>query len=193
MPNATKYAHINWTQLRELIAQGASMRELAKTFGINYYTLAGRSYRERWNVMAIRANLPPRSKAEKHRKDSSPDLRINAVKNGVTLPLVKLANYYQSANVETLLSDSTKFFAFVHAALKFLSFNDNRSGNSQHPTVNLQLLAMSPNAWKPREIPAAPVNQPIEEQSQKTDSVSVTDPAQVTENQGTPNSREAKK
>src|SRR5215475_889731 len=141
---ARSYKHIDWQSLRDLIQKGASLKQLASTFDIPYRTLVSRSYRERWNVMAIRANLPPRSKTE--RKDSRPDVRLTALRNGVTLPLVKLANFYQSADVALLRKESTKFLAFVHASLKLLSLEDAKQAEAADKTVNLALLALRPSA-----------------------------------------------
>jgi hypothetical protein len=135
--------NVDWAALRELIAQGVTMRELAKTFDIPYRTLAARSYRERWNVMAIRANLPPRSKTDRKDAKRTENAHTDAIRNGTLLPLVKLANFYQGADVALLRTEHSKFLAFAHAAMKFLDSNDPKS-SSTHPTINLQLLAVRP-------------------------------------------------
>jgi hypothetical protein len=154
--------NVDWQALRDLIAKGMTLKQLATTFDIPYRTLVSRSYRERWNVMAIRANLPPRSKTE--RKDMhSDDLRLEAIKNGVTLPLVKLANFYQSADVELLRNDSTRFMAFVSASLKLLSLNGAKQAEGNTPVVNLTLLAA-----RPAELAAAQVRE-VETDSQSGD------------------------
>jgi len=91
--------------------------------------------------MAIRANLPPRSKTE--RKDSQPHAQLAALQTGVMLPLVKLANFYQSADVALLRNDSARFMAFVNAALKVIQLNDAKQAESS-PTINLTVLAARP-------------------------------------------------
>jgi hypothetical protein len=136
-------SHVDWRALRELIAKGMTLKELAKMSGISYRTLCSRSHRERWNVMAIRANLPTRSMTE--RKDLvGKDLRMEALKNGVTVPLVKLANFYQSADLQLLRNDSARFMAFVNAALKVLSWNDAKQAEVKNPVINLNVLAARP-------------------------------------------------
>lgn len=180
------FKHVDWQALRQLIAKGVSLKQLSTTFDIKYQTLLSRSYRERWNVAAIRANLPPKSRAEIQRKDSCPDARLLALRNGVTLPLVKLANFYQSADVDLLRKDSTRFMAFVHASLKLLSLNDAKQAEGNTKQLNLAVLALKPEAM-------AKVTREIQAAVQSTDSASSGAEPQVVENQGTPTSRSEKK
>lgn len=135
------FKHVNWQSLRELIAHGATLEQLAKQFDIPYRTLASRSYRERWNVHALRANLPPQSKTR--RKDHDPN-QLKIVRNGVLLPLVKLASYYSALDVQSLRSEQAQFLQFANTALKVLQSNDPKHAGP-NASINLALLSVRPS------------------------------------------------
>jgi hypothetical protein len=143
--------HVDWQALRDLIAKGATLKDLASAFDIPYRTLVARSYRERWNVAAIRANLPIRSD-KNGRKDSNQGAHLNAIRNGVILPMAKLANFWQAADVDTLRSENQRFMSFCSVAIKLLNGNepDQRQAVA---SVNLTLLAApSPLQGAVREV-----------------------------------------
>jgi hypothetical protein len=137
-----KKGNVNWQLLRELLVKGFSYEEVAQSYNVKLRTLVARSYRERWNISGVRAaNRIPRPKTE--RKDSRPQVQTEIVKNGVTLPLVMLANYYQTLDIADLRKEQAAFLSFASTALKLLSSNDpKQSGDGR--SVNLQVLAQGP-------------------------------------------------
>jgi hypothetical protein len=189
MGSIYKYAHIDWKALRDLITQGATLREISKVYNIPYQTLACRSYRERWNVAAMQKNLSfPRGRsknqkdlinqAAQHPVDHLPTL-YREIRSNFGSVLLRLSQFYYQAPIDTLRKDSRQILQNIYAASKLLADNEARSANQQFPTVNLQLLTVKPQALQF----AASVDVPIET-APKTESASAS-PEQPSP--GTPN------
>jgi hypothetical protein len=163
---------------------------LSKTFDVPYRTLISRSYRERWNVAGIKHGLPRRTKEQQSQLEQVarethamlPEF-AREIHANFTQVLLRVSRSYKDCSIDSLKKDSRQVLQFVYAASKLLGWNDVRSPN-QSPTVNLQLLAIKPEALKfanAKLIAGASEAVPIES---KTESPSVD---QGTTYLGTPN------
>jgi hypothetical protein len=175
------HAHVDWKSLRDLIAQGSTLKELSKAFDIPYRTLQDKSYREQWNVAAIHANLPRRTPQQQAALEQAarqvPDLlpeQAQRIKNNFTSALLKASEFYKNADSDLLRKDSRQVLQFIYAASKLLGWNDPKSASGQTPTFNLQLLA------QPAQLAVSVAREVV------TDSASVAEKPQVADNQGTP-------
>lgn len=163
-PNKRKYAHVDWVAIRQLVQQGLTLKQISEATGIKRNTLMARSTREHWNVMAIRAGLRLPRDSSRAIPEPRPDAHLVAIKNGITLPLVKLARFYQNADLDLLRNDTAKFIAFVNASLKLLSLDDPKLSDRSKTTVNLQVLASipaSPVPAQPGQVLEVVASQPV--------------------------------
>src|SRR5215475_11530118 len=146
------HSHVDWGAIRDLCKNGVTLREISKLFEIPYRTLACRSHREGWNVMALRngLNLPKRTSKE-HKalrthalqiRDNLPEIATE-IRSNFASALLKLSRFYRDSDVSLLRKDSRQILQNVYAASKLLGFNDGKSVEST-PTINLTVLGARP-------------------------------------------------
>ena len=172
MPKRT-YTHVNWATVRALAQQGVSLADLAKQFDVNYHAMLKRSYRERWGVAAIRANLPPASpeiraqlrqaadEASKQLAIYGASARLNAAKT-----LAEYFEYYakrKATKPPLSRKDAQNYAVLLKTSCLFFGWNGAKQGEGTNPVINLNVLAA-----RPAELAAAQVREVVTD-SQSSD------------------------